>query len=57
MYKKVKTYIYNTTYGIRCYKKEDIENIITEVIKEHPNETSHVKLGMIAKRRIQGIKR
>lgn len=57
MYEKTRTYVYNTLYGIRCYRKEDVERIIREVVEDNPNEHSHVKLGMIAKRRIQGIKR
>ena len=54
MYKKTLTYVYNCTYGIRCYKREDIERVVKEVVDENPDETSHVKLGVKAKRRIQG---
>lgn len=54
MFNKVLTYVYNCTYGIRCHKREDIEQIVKEVIEENPDETSHVKLGVIAKRRIYG---
>ena len=54
MFNKVLTYVYNCTYGIRCHKREDIERIVKEVIEENPDETSHVKLGVIAKRRIYG---
>lgn len=54
MYEKTLTYVYNCLYGIRCYKREDIERIVQETVDENPNETCPVKLGVKAKRRIQG---
>ena len=51
MYNKVLTYVYNCWYGVHCHKKEDIEKIVKEIIKENPNETRITKLGMLAKRR------
>ena len=53
MKNKVKMYVYNCWYGVRCHKKEEIEKIIEEVIKENPDETDYTKLGMISKRRCQ----
>jgi (2Fe-2S) ferredoxin len=51
MKQKVLMYVYNTWYGVHCYKKEDIEKIVNEVIKENKNEKDFIKLGVIAKRR------
>lgn len=51
MKQKVLMYVYNTRYGVHCYKKEDIEKIVNEVIKENKNEKDFIKLGVIAKRR------
>ena len=53
MKNKVMMYVYNCWYGVRCHKREDIEKIIDEVIKQNPNETDYTRLGMISKRRCQ----
>ena len=50
---KVLTYVYNCWYEVHCKRREDIQRIVKEVIKEHPKETKITKLGMIAKRRCQ----
>ena len=50
MYDKVHMYV--RTY--RCADKDEIKRIINEVIKDNPDETDWVRLGVIAKRRCMG---
>lgn len=50
---KVIWYVYTTWYGVHCHKREDVENIIDQVITENPDETNYVKLGVKARRRCQ----
>lgn len=54
MYDDVHRYVRNCWDRYRCANKEDVERIINEVIAENPEETSYVKLGMLAKRRCIG---
>ena len=48
---KVLSYVYSTWYQSKCHKKEDIERVICDVIRENPEEADIVKLGVKAKRR------
>lgn len=51
---KVHRYVRNCWDSYRCADKKEIERIIDEVLQEYPDETNHVKLGVIVKRRCIG---
>ena len=50
---KVIWYVYTTWYQSKCHDRKDIERIVDTIIKENPNETNYVKLGVKARRRCQ----
>ena len=54
MYDKVHMYVRTCWDNYRCADKEKVKHIICEVIRENPDETDWVKLGVKAKRRLMG---
>lgn len=52
MYDKVHMYVRTCWDSYRCADKKEVERVINEVIKENPDETDWVKLGVKAKRRL-----
>lgn len=52
MYDKVHMYVRTCWDNYRCADKKEVERVINEVIKENPDETDWVKLGVKAKRRL-----
>ncbi|MBQ2635342.1 MAG: hypothetical protein IJG09_01375 [Methanobrevibacter sp.] len=54
MYDKVLWYVSTCWDNYRCADKNEVKRIIQEVIADNPDETSYVKLGMLAKRRCIG---
>lgn len=51
---KIHWYVSTCWDRYRCADKEEVERIIDEVIKDNPDETSWIKLGVKVKRRCIG---